>query len=57
VGEQAAEAARGLAVRWRETLTRAWSDRRAGATGLAGKGGSWPVQVSGAQARRRCQIR
>jgi hypothetical protein len=57
--DQAAEAAVGRPAGsyWPEALAWAAAERRAGATGLSGAGGSWSVKVSGAQARRRCQVR
>ena len=42
---------------WPEALACAQAERRAGATGLSGAGGFSSVKVSGAQARRRCQVR
>jgi len=38
-------------------LACAAAERLAGVTGLSGAGGFSSVKVSGAQARRRCQVR
>ena len=60
VGEQAAEAAvgaAGLVVLVGGFGLGAPAERRAGATGSSGAGGFSSVKVSGAQARRRCQVR
>ena len=57
--EQASEAVVGLpgGVEWYDALAWAAAERRAGVTGLPGTGGFWSVKVSGARARRRCQVR
>ena len=59
VFDQAAEAAVGLPGG--VVLAGGLGLRRGGppgrATGLAGAGGCWSVKVSGAHARRRCQVR
>ena len=57
--DQAAEAVVGAAGRFvlAGGLGLRRAERRAGVTGLSCEGGSWSVKVSGAQARRRCQLR
>jgi hypothetical protein len=59
VVDQAAEAAVGAAARvvLMGGFGEAAAERPAGATGFSGAGGLWSVKVSGAQARRRCQVR